>query len=216
MEYPYGLWFLFKETAPMTTALATVASLIYLAGYWAYNSPVLRSDKKPDLVPWTIWGIMGLLNAATYRDVAGNEVMALLNEVGAIAGFVTLIIAVCMRGEGRSLKRDDWIIVGLAACCIIASKLGLPAFLANGFVLAAVTIGIIPIWKKLLTEPTSQKTLPWALWTASLSLNMVVALIEFQRYSELIQPAYYVILHGSVLLMTAPESSTRLEDYDLL
>lgn len=187
----------------MTTALAIVASLIYLTGYWAYNSPILRSDKNPDLVPWTIWGMNGFLNALTYRAGTGNQVMSLLNEAGAVASFATLLIAIYMRGTGRRLRSEDWLIVGLGACCILASKVS--PFFGNTFVLCASTIGMLPIWRKLKNDPKSQRTLPWALWTVALGVNMVVALAEFKHYVELIQPAYYLLLHGAVTIQTAPD-----------
>lgn len=183
--------------------LAILASLIYVVGYVVYNYPILKGSKDPDLVPWTIWGINGFLNAVTYRMSTNNSTMSLLNESGSVASFVTLLIAIKKGGKGRKLEPKDKLVLFLGVCCIIASRYS--PILGNGFVLIASTIGMIPVWKELRVDPRRQKFLPWFIWSVALVIMLFVDLFEFEHYYELIQPSYYLTLHVVTAVKIVPK-----------
>lgn len=186
----------------ISITLAILASIVHLAGYAIYNTAALRGTKKPNLVPWTIWGVMAILNTITYGLKIGDDIKAMLSAAGTVAAIVTLVVAIVKGGSFRELSKTNRnaLIIGLVS--VVAWKWGSPA-MANYFVLAAVTSGFIPFYTVLWSNPSAEARLPWFLWTVSTTLGVVVVAARFNGdYSDYVAPAVYMVLHGTTWLMT--------------
>lgn len=182
--------------------LAISASFIHLCGYVVYNTAALKGTKKPNLVPWTIWGVMAILNTITYGLMTGDGIKAMLSAAGTVASIATFFIALAKGGSFMELSKTNRnaLIIGLIS--VVAWKFGSPA-VANYFVLAAVISGFIPFYQSLWTDSSAEARLPWLLWSISTTLGVIVVALRFTGdYSEFVAPVVSMILHGTTWLLT--------------
>jgi ABC-type cobalt transport system substrate-binding protein len=186
----------------LSVLLAILASSIHLCGYAVYNTAALKGAKKPNLVPWTIWGVMAILNTITYGLMTGDGIKAMLSAAGTVAAIATFIVALVKGGSFKGLNKTNRnaLIIGLLS--VVAWKFGSPA-IANYFVLAAVISGFIPFYQSLWADPSAEAQLPWLLWSISTALGVVVVALRFSgNYSDFVAPVVSMVLHVTTWLLT--------------
>lgn len=186
----------------VSITLAILASVVHLAGYAIYNAAALRGTKKPNLVPWTIWCVMALLNTITYGLKTGDDIKAMLSAAGTVAAIVTFIVALAKGGSFRELSKTDRNALIIGMISVVMWKFGSPA-IANYFVLAAITSGFIPFYRALWSNPSAEARLPWFLWTVSTTLGIVVVAVRFKGdYSDYVAPVVIMVLHATTWILT--------------
>lgn len=192
----------------LSISLAILASFVHLCGYAVYNTAALRG-KKPNLVPWTIWGVMAILNTLTYGLMTGDGIKAMLAASGTVAAIVTFVVALVKGGSFRALGKTDKKALLIGFVAVVAWKLS-DASIANYFVLTAVTAGFVPLFRALWENPKSEVRLPWLLWSISTTLGVVVVILRFNgNYSDFVSPVVYMVLHTATWLLTFRELPQR-------
>ena len=174
--------------------LAILASAIHLSAYAAYNTAALRGVSEPNLVPWFIWGLMAVLNNATYKAETGDQVKAMLTTAGSVASMATFVIALAMGGMFNSISAVNTIALAIGVCAVLVWKLGSAKY-ANRCILIAVVAGFVPFYKVLWMNPSAEPPLAWVLWAISTTLNVVVVGIRAHKQSDFVMPASLALLH---------------------
>jgi hypothetical protein len=186
----------------ISVKLAISASIIHLIAYAVYNTAALSGAKKPNLVPWTIWGVMAILNTSTYALKTGDSIKAMLSAAGAVAAVVTFIVALARGGSFKELNKTNRNALIIGMISVVVWKFGSPA-IANYFVLAAVISGFIPFYDALWNDPSAEARLPWFLWTVSTTLGVVVVAVRFKGdYTDFVAPVVVMVLHATTWLLT--------------
>ena len=181
--------------------VALIASLIHLSAYAVYNTASLRRVSEPNLVPWAIWGLMAVLNTATYRIQTGDKVMSMLSATGSLAAISTFFVALFMGGSFREIGTTNMIALVIGVIAVVVWKFGSPKY-ANYCVLTAVASGFVPFYIVLWKNPGAESGIAWLIWSISTTLGVVVVWMRSGKSTDYVAPAVSMMLHVTTFALT--------------
>lgn len=138
--------------------LQLAALLISAAAYPFYWYDAFKRNRSLNPV---IWGIFLLVDGLILAAQVVNHHVATPMVVYCGGMVITLGIAL-IRGK-REFDRQEGYVLALAVCAMFAWG-ATDALIAEGFALAAVYLGTIPLWKELWKDPNTEPRIPWTLF----------------------------------------------------
>ena len=181
--------------------LTILSSVIFLVFFVIYNKDILKGLVKPNIVTWSIFSLITLINSITY--------IAFTHDIfkGALAFtdcFTCIVITGLILFKGHYLKLTilEKIIIFLSLISLLLWFLLHNAIYANLLLQPAYILAFIPTLKNAYINPHDESSLVWLMWAFSFILTIIVILIRWQGvFADLINPLIALTLHTSVGLL---------------
>jgi len=181
--------------------LTILSSIIFLVFFVIYNKDILKGVVKPNIVTWSIFSLITLINSITY--------IAFTHDIlkGALAFtdcFTCIVITGLILFKGHYLKLTilEKIIIFLSLASLLLWFLLHNAIYANLLLQPAYILAFIPTLKNAYINPHDESSLVWLMWAFSFILTIIVILIRWQGvFADLINPLIALTLHTSVGLL---------------
>jgi len=174
----------------ITWILAISAGILQILGYYFYTRNILKTNQTPNLASWIIWGYGSLIESISYIQMADDEVKSILPIVCCIACIITVIIIV-QNKRFQNLDTIDYLCITIDILSMIvwwwygATK-------GHMVVMAGVGLSFIPMIKGLWLNQTSEKPLPWLIWCIAYTIAILVVIMRWEKWEDLIYPVSYL------------------------
>lgn len=182
--------------------LATIAGILHIVAYSLYAFRSFRGLSEPNVVSWSLWGLLTILNVTSYRMMSGDWVKSIQPLAGSFMCILTATVVI-YRGSARfkKLSTIEWVaaIIGLAA--IVLWKVLHSPIIAQVLVLSAVGVGFITTFKSVWRNPSGEWKLPWFIWAVAFTFGLVAAVMRMKGWQDLIYYIECLPLHLAVGLL---------------
>lgn len=187
--------------------LALVSVMIYLVAFVLYNRQVIRGVSKPNAAMWTLWVLLGFLNAASYRVMTGDWVKALITYAGCTALTLTFVLVLKM-GKFTRLSVFDWICLVLGLIAAAAWWIKKDATFANLLMQVCMAISFIPTYRGVWRDPRNEGSIPWFLFSTGYVLSIAVVWLRWTgQIQDLVFPINMVLMHSAVGVLSLRRTS---------
>lgn len=190
------------------SALAIFAGLLQIAAYFLYILQMLNGKSRPNVVSWTIWFFMIILNAASYLRMTGDWIKSMLPAVSGIMILIIytlIVIKISVSFDKLSRAELAIMIAGIIAC--LGWWIFKSATFGNLIFQLAFAFSFIPIIKGVWNDPASESPLAWMLFAAAYFVGIVVVLLRWQgQIQDLVFPINACVLHATVAALSFPRN----------
>ncbi len=196
----------------ITIALGILSALMHITAFWLYSRQMILGTSRPKAATWLLWPLLTVLNCLVYLLSTGDWVKAMMPICSSIACLIIVVIAI-------KRKNLDWprlweLMVMMAAVDVavlyFAFKSGMSA---NLLMQGCIAISFIPTIVGVVSNPRSERPLPWFIWAMGYFLTLIIVLIRWKNQpSDLVYPINCLILHalvGALTYRTAKNSGER-------
>jgi uncharacterized protein len=178
----------------MTETLGIIIAITQLVGYYAYFVSI-KNGVKPNTTSWTIWTFGNILELTSYMYLTGDWVKNLLPVACGLASI--LLYVHCLRaGKFRALKKEDYLLI---LADIVATGLWIwssSPLVGNLAYQISTIISFIPIIREIYDEDENETPLPWLIWTVSYFLSIILVILRWEKWGDIVYPVLYFVLHG--------------------
>lgn len=183
--------------------VSILASLTHLTAFVIYNYKQILGESKPNIVSWFLWGGLASLNFLTYKSMSQSWIVSLLSLTGSIMCALTFLISL-VKGKFSKLNWVDYAALLFGWASIFVWMFYHSAMYANFIVLFGVSVGFIPTYKSVFSNPKNETPLPWLLWSIAFFLGLVVVIAKFDgKGGNFVYPISMLILHFGVYLKSS-------------
>lgn len=183
----------------MTEALGIIIALTQLAGYYYYYISI-KNGVRPNTTSWTIWTFGNILEILSYVYLTGDWVKNLLPIACGVASI--LLYAHCLvYGKFRRLKKEDYIIIFADIAATALWYFTASPLIGNIAYQVSTIISFIPIIREIYDEDENETPLPWAIWSASYFMSIILVILRWEKWGDLVYPVVYFVLHAIVLVL---------------
>ncbi len=145
------------------TAFGVTAAGLHLAAYALYARYNYRGQQPLHLATWGLWVILTWLNATSYLVMSGDSSKSFASFAGA-AACTTVFCLALLRKSTAHVDKMDVVLFAVGLSAAIAWWHWRDATLANLILQAAITISMIPTYRRILADAGSERPMPWLLW----------------------------------------------------
>jgi hypothetical protein len=195
--------------AHLSLSLTILSSLIFLGFFVLYNKNILNSLIKPNIVSWSLFALITLINAITYIVFTHDALKGAL----AFTDCFTCIVITCLilfKGQYSKLTIFEKIIIFLAIVSLAVWYMFHSAVFANLLLQPAYILAFIPTLKNAWNNPQNESALVWLMWAFSFLLTITVVIIRFDNvWADLINPSIAFILHSGAGLLALRKKRQR-------
>jgi hypothetical protein len=182
--------------------VSILASIIHITAFAIYNYKQLFGSAKPNIVSWFLWAGLASLNFLSYNSMSQNWVVSLLSLTGSVMCILTFLVSL-IKGKFSKLNWIDYTALIFGLFSIIIWGISKSAMYANFIVLCGVSIGFIPTYKNVFSNPENEPPVPWVLWSVAFFLGIIVVAVEFDgTWGNFVYPFSMLILHLGVFKMS--------------
>lgn len=183
----------------MTATLGIIIALTQLAGYYYYYRSI-KNGVRPNTTSWTIWTFGNILEILSYVYLTGDWVKNLLPIACGVASI--FLYAHCLAyGKFRKLQKEDYILILSDLVATALWYFTTSPLVGNIAYQVSTIISFIPIIREIYDEDENETPLPWAIWSASYFMAIILVLLRWEKWGDLIYPVVYFILHFTVLIL---------------
>ncbi len=179
--------------------IGILAGFLQILGYIVYFRHINKGLIKPNTASWSIWAFGALLESGSYIFSTGDWIKNVLPIVCALSA-VTLFILCIYRGHFSPITNFEKMLVVLDCLAILIWWFYDSATYANLFLVVTAIISFLPIMLSVLRDPLREYAKPWYIWTVAYLLLTFVVLIRWQKWSDLVYPVVFVVLHFGVAI----------------
>lgn len=184
--------------AVLSTVLGACAVVAHLSGYVAYARLAGRGEARLNTATWILWVFLSSLNAASYLMMSGDPTKSMVAFTGAAACTVTLIYAL-RRGKASGIAPGDALALAAGLVAAAAWWFWRSATFANLILQAGFVISMIPTYRGVLRDPTTEPPSPWFMWGTAYAINLCVVLLRWQgNLPDLAYPCINLVTHSGV------------------
>jgi hypothetical protein len=174
--------------------LGAVGGVLQIGGYILYAKKITAGRVKPNAASWGIWTFGAALETASYIGVTGDWVKNILPIICALSAIIFFFY--CLhRGYFGKVDNFEKIIVVLDIFAIFIWWLFESAVYANFLLIATAIISFIPIIRHVWKDPMVEDTRPWLLWTTAYTILLVVVILRYEKWEDLVYPIVFIPLH---------------------
>lgn len=170
---------------------ATLAGLLYVAGFAPYIASVIRGKSKPSKATWLIWSVLDIITLVGM--MSQGQVSATL--VAGTCGSLTVAILALRKGEAGWSKVDRLAIAGAIAGLALWA-LTRSANVAIIITLAVMMIGAVPTLKSAWADPAAENKVAWALYATGCLFGLL-AITEWS-VAGAAQALVFTLIDGSI------------------
>ncbi len=181
--------------------LTILSSLIFLGFFILYNKNILNGSIKPNIVTWSLFALITLINSLTYISFTHDIFKGALAFTDC---FTCIIITslILFKNQNFKINTSEKVIILLSILSLIIWYILHSAVYANLLLQPAYILAFIPTLKNVWKNPKDESTLVWLMWAVSFILTIMVIIIRWENnWADLINPLIALILHTSVGLL---------------
>jgi hypothetical protein len=157
-------------------ALAAIAALMTLVGYFYYFRDIFAGKTKPHAFTWLVWASLTAIGfAGQLADNGGAG--AYITGLTAAISFLVFFLAL-FRGE-KEITRSDWLSLGGAALALLLWALTDNPLLAIILITLVDFLGFVPTIRKSIHKPHEETLISYVL----AGLKFILAIIALDNYS---------------------------------
>lgn len=177
------------------------AAVIKLTAYVIYGRAIWNGQQPLNPATWGLWVVLTWLNASSYLIMSGDAPKAFASFAGAAACTVVFCLAVVRKSTARFDKMDVFLfIAGLSTAGVWWHWRN--ATLANLIMQVAIAISMIPTYRKVLADPSSEKPTAWLMWGSVYGFILATVLLRWHgHWPDLAYPVSCGITHTGVGLI---------------
>ncbi len=181
--------------------LGVIAGVMHVVAFVLYNRQMLKGVSRPNTATWTLWVFLTFLNLGSYRAMSGDWVKSILPLASSTACLFTFIFALA---KGKLSKIDPWdgAALGVGIIAGFAWWQYNSATYANLILQGSIAISFAPTLRSIRLDRTSEKPLPWFIWSVAYVLSIVVIVMRWRgQWQDFVYPVNCLMLHAAVGLM---------------
>lgn len=173
------------ETISVT--ISFVAGALQLLGYWFYNRGIFRGEIKPNASSWFLWSIGSLIATISYGSVSEDWVKNILPITCSVACICTLLLSLWI---GNFSRPDKWdvLVIFLDVIVVVFWMTTEMEKLANLFLQFDIILSFWPMVRETYKNPKNERLTPWLIWNMAYMAMLVVVLMRFESFWDLIYP----------------------------
>ncbi len=182
----------------LVITLAAISAAIHLGGYAAYSILVGRGHSRPNMATWVLWVFLSALNCTSYLAMSGDTAKAAVAFAGAFACTVTFAYSL---KKGRVSRLNTWdtaaLMIGLVAAVVWITLRS--ATFANIILQCGFVISMLPTYRSVIKDHSTEKALPWFMWGTAYAINLCVVLLRWNGHiPDIIYPLQSLFTHTGV------------------
>ena len=182
--------------------LSVAACSIQVLAYILYVRMSRSGSIVPNMTMWTIGLALVLLNASTYVTMTGDLVKAALPIVSSCA-YMWMYAQIVRRGSFGHIDTTNAIIVVLGVAASLVWYLLRSAMYVNFILVGAIVISFVPLFRSAWRDPSTEKPLPWSMWTSAYAISLVVVMLRWRdQPQDLVFPICMMLIHGTVAVLS--------------
>ncbi|MEK7510800.1 MAG: hypothetical protein AAB582_01005 [Patescibacteria group bacterium] len=187
------------------------AAVLNAIGFVWYFLVIGETQTNP--VTWLLWLVETGVSLWLYRSHTGDRAKwaaEAVSLIGVIGISFHLFVLQPMQGNGgtvwQTVEPIDYLVAILAIVALVyywrSQKQGKTASRRALWIFqAALLTAILPLWRTVLDDPTSEPFWPWMIWTLAFVLQTFCAWLRWEDRTTLLNPINYAITHGVVALI---------------
>lgn len=178
--------------------LGILAGILQVIGYLAYYVPLYKGESKPNIAVWTLWSFGTLVGFISFKGMSEGWVKSILPMLCNLSCISILLVALYY---GR-YKPIDGYEKKVGVIYIVAALVAMftPAY-GNLVQQLGTFVSFLPQIRSVRNGKAVERPTPWFIWTAAYTTLLVVCLLDFERWEQLVYPINCLILHGTVGLI---------------
>lgn len=184
--------------------LGVIAGSLQTVGYFLYILQMLKGTSKPNIVSWTLWFFMIILNAASYFQMSNDWVKSILPIISSIMMLIiyaVLVFKIGVRFNRLNKTESGVLFIGLLAC--IGWWLLKSAATGNLLFQFSFFISFLPTITGVWKDSTSEKANAWILFAAAYFSGILVVLSRWQgQILDIVFPLNAFFLHSVVAILS--------------
>ena len=181
--------------------LTAGASLMHIVAFLVYNKQTLCGKIRPNIMTWSIWAFVTLLNLASYKAMSGDWIKTILPIISSVMCIATFVISLFV-GKFARVSKYDLIALALGIVTPLVWWHFKSATYANMILQASIAIGFVPTFRSVCELPQNEKPLAWFLWSLAYTIGIVVVLMRWNnQYQDIVYYADCIALHFIVALL---------------
>jgi hypothetical protein len=185
----------------LTIILGIASGIIQLFGYFVYLKKINIGRIRPNTASWSIWTFGAILESSSYAVASGDWVKNLLPFACLIGSII--LFALCLKmGHFSKISRSEWFLVVMDCFAIFLWWRYDSAVYANLFLVFIAIISFIPIIIHVWKDPMVEDATPWYLWTVAYFILIIVVLIRWEKWEDLVYPTVFVFLHIVIAILS--------------
>ncbi|PLX25966.1 hypothetical protein C0580_00940, partial [Candidatus Parcubacteria bacterium] len=159
-----------------TPVLGVGAALLHGTAYVLYNIQTRSGQSKPNPASWSVWTILAIINAFSFREVSGDLVSTLQSFIGSAACIYTFSYAL-FKGKFSRLGGKEWFTLAMSLLAVLVWWIFQSATYANMIVLLAILVSFKPTFDGVLKDPFREVSRSWWIWTLAYTFTMASILL---------------------------------------
>ncbi len=163
----------------MIDVLSILSSALACASMLLYVRQLLRGDSIPNPATWSIWLIIGVINAVTYFTVVNGSLLRSLTLIIVTTGILFVTFYSLFRGKFVPLGRIDLaslaLAIGVGALWLTTGD----AAVSNLLLQSVYVVSFVPTVVDLRRGRIREQPLPWALAVGAYALMIVSVLLSW-------------------------------------
>lgn len=175
-------------------ALGVLIGVIHLLGYWIYyRMSSLHKETSPNTASWSIWAFGSIINLLTYASMSNDWVKDILPAVCSLACIV-VYVGYLRQGKFKMPGLTDILIFSTDIVATIVWLVANSPLIGNMACQASTILSYLPIIRETMKDPRKEKPLPWFIWTAAYGLDVILVIMRWQQWGDVVYPAVSFIL----------------------
>ncbi len=196
----------------LTVALGLVAATMHGTGYLIYNRQAKRGTSKPNIVSWTIFALLAIINVFNYATMTGDMVATSQFIIGTFACLCTFGHVV-LKGRFYKPGLADWLVFTLCLSAIAVWRACESPTYANQIVAAAYALSLSLTLFGVRRDKSRETPLAWWVWASSFVVTLVnLSLRGKAQLHNLTTPATMLVLDILIALSCSGKDRANVHD----
>ncbi len=181
--------------------LTILSSAIFLGFFILYNKNILNGSGKPNIVTWSLFSLITLINSITYLSFTHDTLKGALAFTDCFTCLIITSLIIFKNHHFRLILLEKIIII-LSILSLVIWYLLHSAVYANLLLQPAYILAFVPTLRNVWKNPAGESALVWLMWAFSFILTLIVVYIRWDNNpADFINPLIALILHTSVGLL---------------
>jgi hypothetical protein len=180
-----------------------LAGLLQVTGYVLYYVPLYKGTTRPNISGWALWSFGTLVGLLSYKGMTHDWAKIILPILCNLSCLFIFIYAL-RKGNYKPFDEREKRVGKIYFLAAVAA-LFTPTY-GNLIQQFGTLVSFWPYIKSVRNGTAIEKPLPWFVWAAAYSTLLVVCLLKFNGWQELVYPINCLVLHGTIGILALQKS----------
>ncbi len=180
--------------------LGLLAGLLQIVGYCLYYLKLFQKGIRPNIASWALWASGGFNGFFSYHSMTDDWAKSILPMLCNFSCVLIFLYALKGKNYQPLNAKQRWIAVcyGVAALVAVYSPTD-----GNLIQQIGTVLSFIPVLEGVQNDPSVEKPKPWFVWSSAYLVLLLVCIIRFKKWQELVYPINCFIWHFTVGLLAS-------------